>query len=246
MDKSLLLFVWNPFSEKSHLWRKVIMSCFFVFVIGISLKAQSADEKSFKERKREAVQHIKALKNTTLIIQLEKFEKKIQALNELLESGAISDRKKNKIKKDLSRIISSRDTYNLQLQKAFIGEYNFSQILFMYDSDRKLLLGGKTKGIFLGSGMKLDENLTLPDANYYILHTGYTGSETSSGMESLLVSDSDYKLLGKPFPYYYRKNRLSSVIISIFFPSTNIRKDPALLVQKMQEEFQLFYEENVY
>jgi len=193
-----------------------------------------------------AVQKVKSLKSGTLIIQLEGFEKKINTLEDLINSKEISERKKLKLKKDLSNTRNARDTFNSKMISAFQTEYQFSKVLFMFDSNRKRIKTGETKGLFLGMDLEPDLNQELTDSTFYILRVGYVGGHAGSGIEALIISDSKYNDIQKPFPYYYRINSFSSVLKQIFFPSTNIRKDPVDLARKVQKELVSFYGAYVY
>lgn len=200
--------------------------------------AQSGAAYSPEQRARES---INSLKEGVLIVRLPSQQAKTDAIREVINTPGASEAARKRLEKQLETAISSQREFNLNMMRAFREAYDFSDVLFIYDTSTSLLKTGNHSGIFLDSSLQAQPGIRLEKAPYFILHFGSTSSETSDGVEAMIILDGQFKRLEKPFPFYQRLNDFSAFIGS-FLPKPNQKTEDALrIVDKLNKKLNKYF-----
>ena len=213
----------------------------FAFAWGIftSVEANAQGEKKYsgKERKQLAAKHIKNLDQGTLIVRLPSSEKKIKAMQDLIDGGNIDDKAIKRLQDQIKRTREDTDQFIIAVMYAFQTNYHFSNLLFMLDTAAVRLNNGERQGFFLKyppSMVELDPSLVLEEGKpYYVLRFGYTNQEDTQGIAAMIVTDEDGEDLISPFPYYVRLNNFSAILGGVFPAPEQLRKNTLRLVKKL-------------
>lgn len=123
------------------------------------------------------------LKNGALVVNLIYPTKKIDAL---LESGQ---------KEESIALEAEVAKDHEQLINAFLQNYNFSQLLFVYSYNMGKLADGDASVLFSASG----NAQSLMPANIYFVELTKTKGQSLNGF---VVKDKNRDPLAKPFPYF--------------------------------------------
>lgn len=161
-----------------------------IFIVMINfLQAQS---------KTEACHHISELQEGTLLIRLESNQKKISAMENLIAEAKDSPLK-GKTKKDLLELRTTTDDNNRLLVEGFSKAYNYSRVLFIYDSDYRDLLENKNYDKFLNSNLEYITESFVPEQSY-LARIGTTDVNGGGSTKSIVIADLNGNDLMKPFP----------------------------------------------
>ena len=160
-----------------------------------------------KEHRKRARKAIKELNEGVLIVSIPTFQKKIDTLKHLLKQD-ISEREEAFLNSELEKTEKYRNIAPQQIQEAFGVNYNFSRVLFMYDTSSIYLRKGNYNNIFLNE----NTNTNLEEENFFILKPGVL--RTSNRYKNAIIVDKHFTPLEPPFPNikYKKKNN------STFFP----------------------------
>jgi len=164
-----------------------------------------------------AQENLNYLHNGTLLVRLHTRKPSIDALK---AKGLITQAEK-------LRNLQSRE--NIELIAAFKSRYEFSKVLFFFNTDSDLLLDGDLDQIgFLDDSLKVDPNILFPSTGYLIAELTYVQQDTSNpeqfkthshekdvqesgyvggaygGFHALIIKDQCLNQLKKPFPFYSR------------------------------------------
>ncbi len=180
------------------------------------------------------------LKEGVLIVRLTSELKKINALNELLENGDLSYNTRSQLPERIKKIKIDRDTENALWIEHFKTFYNFSEVLFAYDTLRKeALWNDDGKNCFLGADMKIDPSLSLNGRSYLMLYKGNISD--GSGAEAVIFRDANFKQVEKPFPYYVKTTGVMYVFNRLFKSSIADNNNIARIVRKIDRKVKKFY-----
>lgn len=219
--------------------------CFFMLVLGLLPVETQAQQLSRLERKQIAERAINDLKGGVLILRLKSKRNKITKLEELIASPKVKEVDKKKLRKELERTIDNQNRENLTLTEAFEKYYTFSDIYYMYDTASVSLKNGVKSGIFLNKNLELDESISIPKGEFFIIRTGTTDSGSTTGVDAMVIMDSKLKDMNRPFPYYVRVNSIGRLFVRIFNHKKLIKKDSRDVVKKLDANLHR-YEENVF
>ncbi|MCB0522639.1 MAG: hypothetical protein H6577_10960 [Lewinellaceae bacterium] len=146
---------------------------------------------------------ILAIKNGALILRLTSGTKKIEELNRLANTAGISTSRQKRLRKMAQSSQEETDRINRLLVEEFSSQFDFSKVLFMYDTAVQHLKNGVSTGIFLDKNLQPDPAATLGGASYCIAYFGREPNNLAgSKVEGVLTMNSDFKLLENPFPYF--------------------------------------------
>ena len=163
---------------------------------------------------------IKELKEGVLLVRLHTNDAVIAKLKSLYE--------------DKARVKKIEEYYqkNLSNYKALSTAYNFSEILFFYGRDSDKVRNGELDNIFLNEKLEIDTSIHLDkDESFYVLDIGDIYFEHISGhMEGVVVLNSKFEQLQKPFPFFVRKRSGMKII-----KRTDL--DVALILNKKLTEY---------
>jgi len=174
----------------------------------------------------EARNHINALKSSALLVRLKTKSKTIDALKE----RGMDER--------AAEIQAEQKEQNLEIIKAFKGEFNFCKVYFFYSDDSKYIMNKQWNQVsFLNENLEADTSIRFDEDIFYTaefsqvdLRVDKTQGTPQWGFEGLIIKDSNFNQLGRPFPFYVRN-----------FNSLPIRKKPSKVVRKMNSRLKEFY-----
>lgn len=191
---------------------------------------------------------IKSLNDNTatLVVRLATRKNKVGALTRLINNASTNEvRYRYQQQKD--QLIHSRDSINQELYDAFSNSalYNFTEVLFILESDHDRLKSGEKSGYFLNKNLEIDPSITLNTDKFFVVFLGTTPrSEDSRAIYTAFVTLDQFGVpVPTPFPAYiiWRKklgSRDKSVSVKHLF--INMGTNDAVI--KYNRILRLFYE----
>ncbi len=222
----------------------IIQAFVAIFLLGITPQigyAQWASAAMTTYPKR--VKNIKAIdhiKKGVLVVRLESKANNIEKLTSSIELNDIDQKLRRQLKIQRAQMIEDRDKFNSELIAAFHADYTFSDFVFMMDTSSVHLLAGKTDGIFLDKQGNIDPSISIHGKDTYIMRIGKLSSETTTGIEALIVSDKNLNDMQRPFPYYISLNH-RLILRGLFSKKGSIRRSGEDLVEDIEKKFNSFY-----
>lgn len=139
------------------------------------------------------------LKDGTLIVRLQSNKNKLQKLEEKLASTSLSKKERNRYF-DLLKDTRNQTTDDARrLITAFKKEYNFSNVLFMWDKDTEQVLNKSFDDLFLDSELKPMTN--TPDVQEFMLASVRKTSPTDNvRTDAIIIYTSKLKEPSASFP----------------------------------------------
>lgn len=220
----------------------------FILIIAVSsfLGPPSAGQETFlsrEERSQINRESIKSLKEGTLIVRLPSYQAKVDALKDILSSTGPNHPNRKRIEKQLEQTLADRKEFNRNMIQAFREAYDFSKVLFMLDTATASLKSGQVQGIFLDPGLGIDPGIRMEDPPFFILRFGSTSDMTTDGVEAMVVMNSQFEDMDKPFPYYQRLHDFAAVMGSIFPVEDQKQKDALRIVGKLNKKLKEYYKD---
>lgn len=237
------------------------------FRVGINIRLTGRAEKkrdnSRQAARAKAITQIKDLKNGTLLVRLRSAEAKTEWLK---EAGK---------KRRAVRTFRRQAKENRKIVEAFRKSFSFCPVMFFYSGSSEKILEKDFRGIFLNDSLLPDSSLipdttkkffiaefTEPEADTQKYFSGYRlGTDTSGNRQTvktyygapvagyyvLLVRDSDFASLRKPFPYYADARPEAALknfhalpfFPLLFLPSWNWSYEA--VVSRLQDKLNYFY-----
>lgn len=146
------------------------------------------------------------LKEGVLVVRLRTQSNKVDKLKEWMAKESPGTPVYQKLETQLAETIAGIERENKLVREAFGSLYNYSEVLFFFDTLAPVLRNGKTSGIFLNERMEVDPQLSLGDRFYMVAGIGTTpSSEGASSQEQLIIYDRNFNFMTKPFPGYSRR-----------------------------------------
>lgn len=169
---------------------------------------------------QKAYNHIRNIKKGVILVRLH------------TDDAVVDQMRKLRQHKTLKRKLAEIEQKNTDIYKALNTAYTFGEIRFFYARNSKDVREGNFKSIFLGPELTVDSSITIPqNVPIYILDVGDIYFDAISGhMEGVVVLNSQFEPLEKPFPFYVRKRSGIAII-----KRTDL--DIAMLLNKNFEEF---------
>ena len=215
---------------------------FFFFIIAIfftsSAEAQLIPGKSNRERSEEAIMD---LHDGALVVRLKSKRNKIEKLEASIASPALSEKDRKKLQKELETTIAENNEFNAELANAFAEFYTFSAVYFMYDTSSVALKNGEKSNLFLDKNLNPDPNITMTESSFFVVYNGILDAQDNTGMEALIIMDSQLEKLTSPFPYYIRVNNFWRTIERFFAPKNAIKRDSRKIVSKLDYNLNNYY-----
>jgi hypothetical protein len=187
-------------------------------------KDAKTHEKFRKRRQTVSAWQINQLKRGALVIRLKTNH---MLINELKKRGEIHDAEKARME---------QAAINLNMMRAFLNNYRFSKVYFIYSNSSDSLLNGTRSGIFVDTTLKVNPAITMKE-NFYLLgesdfvynsSIGFVREDSAkyvtergnpSSMEMPIVLKNKFgHQLKNPFPYttgrfVFTKNTPSEEIV---------------------------------
>lgn len=146
---------------------------------------------SFGQNKRElAHQNVLQLKEGALLVRLYTSESKINALKKLGQE------------KEAEEVIRNQMLENRAIYTSFSAIYDFSKVYFFYNTSSDQILKKEFKGNLLNEKLEVDSLIDIDSEHYFIAEFDFT---PSTGLYALVIKDSEFEFLKKPFPYYVKR-----------------------------------------
>ncbi len=162
------------------------------------------------------------LRQSTLVVVLDNPDKKIQALQQAANSTDRTQRKK-RLKKLIIQTRFLQDSFNTALQTAIDDHYQFSE--YQYLDEVRL-------SSFLDSISTGDQ-----EGSIYFLKKG----TTESGASALILYDSTFKPLARPFPYFVRTTSMIAGLETLFGAKSIPWRDLNDVIEKWQKKLEAYY-----
>jgi len=143
-------------------------------------------------------------KEATLVVRLPSNQKKMMELERLAKSKDLTPQKAQRMEEVLQSTRAITPAFNIRLMTAFDENFEFCDILFIYDHASKDLKNRKTKGIFLDKRVQPDPSIQLKTNEYFILSIDYDGFPEAMNINDFDTLNSDLDKLPKPYPQYAR------------------------------------------
>jgi hypothetical protein len=170
-------------------------------------KDPKTHEKFLKRRRTVSAWQINQLKNGALVVRLK--------TNHLL----ISQLKKRGEEHLAEKARLEQAAVNVSMIKAYLHNYNFSKVYFIYSHSSDSLLNGTRSGIFIDTTLKVNPSITMPEKFYLIAEPDYIYNSSlgfvredsarsvveagnpSSSEKPIVVKNKYGHQLKSPFPY---------------------------------------------
>lgn len=157
------------------------------------------------------------LKDGVLVVRLRTQTNKINKLKEWMAGETPGTPVYQRLEDQIEEVKTEVASENRIVRKAFGDLYQYSDVLFFFDTLANALKEGKTSGIFLNENMEVDPALKLGDRFYLVAGVGsIPSSEAASSQEQIIIYDRNYNLMTDPFPGYSRKFSILSLFKSFF------------------------------
>lgn len=226
---------WNP--------RFSIPALTFAFLLTGAplLNAQTDGPSKENPRRAAAVAAIRTLKEGVLLVRLPSNHRKMQELERLLDEPSLDERRRKQLRTRLESLREDTRSFARTLRDAFLERYDFSDVLFLYDTVSWQTVQRHPAGYFLDSNLQPDPTLARPHDRYLFARMGHTNPEGGQGIEALVISDAQLKDLQSPFPYYSMVNTLGAVFDTVLGSPKARRKHTFKMVARLNKQLHRFY-----
>ncbi|HKK79768.1 MAG TPA: hypothetical protein VJ933_09070 [Phaeodactylibacter sp.] len=210
-----------------------------LFTLLLFAATPPAVAQSAEERAEAAIQE---LKEGTLLVRLPSRQRKMDAMEQVLNGYAPDDKRRARMERLLQETQEEAATFNRNMMTAFRDSFDFAKVRFFYDYNTPEVKAGETAGLLLNEDLEADPSITLPDQPAYILGFGQTNKDYSDGLEAMFIMSGDFERMGPPFPYYQRLNDFAAFMGSIFPAPNQEMRDALRVVGKLDQKLDKFYE----
>jgi len=173
------------------------------------------------EAKRLAVEQIKHLNGSVLLVRLKTSKSTIDAMQKAGKTKMAANRQKQV------------DEENKRIIKAFKDEFDFCPVYFFYSDDSHLLKDKNFESIvYVNDSAQKDSNITPRFSEFFVAEFGSIGQDEGAifDMQGLIIMNEEFVPLQKPFPFFVKKSSLRNSKKSIF-----------IAVNKMNRNLWAFY-----
>lgn len=169
-----------------------------------------------------AFNHIRQLKNSTLLVRLH------------TQSRAIEILRSKKRHREADILVARNARRNKEVINAFRGVFDFCDVYFFYSEDSNAIRDGEFEGIFRDDSLQVIPKVPLTkDSTFYIADFGLVYFQAfGEYFEGVAMMNRNFELLEKPFPYYVRKRSGMAIF----------KRTDAEMVIKLQENLSKYYE----
>lgn len=190
-----------------------ILSLALVILISVPSSAQMLDPNS----------QIRNLKEGTLYVVIPTFNKKLAALRDQLSRADLPKSASERTKKLISETIYERDSFAHALKQAFEFGYHFSNYDLIQD-------------------LELPKFLEEMEASQKAMTFFLDHSTTENGAKALIISNHKREPLNRPFPYFARTGRSSSVFEAVFGAKDTYWRDLTKVIQKFDQKLSKYHQ----
>jgi len=206
-----------------------------------SLQAQADGAPPENPRREAAVAAIRTLKEGVLLVRLPSNHRKMQELERLIAEPTLDERRRKQLQDRLETLREDTRRFAHTLRDAFLERYDFSPVLFLYDTVAWQTVQQHPAGYFLNAELQPDPALARPHDRYLFARMGYTKPEGGQGIEALVISDARLQDLQSPFPYYSMVNTLGAVFDTVLGAPKARRKHTFKMVARLNKQLHRFY-----
>ena len=207
---------------------KKLLLFYFLLNCCFSLNAQSK-------------QYIEDLKNGVLVVRLTSNFSKINYLKRILSKGKLSPRAAEKTAKRIHKFETEKISLGKEWMKAFSEYYDFSEVLFVFDTLSRKAIANGMQNCFLDENLNINPSIKLNNRPFLMTFASQVDSENGSGAEAIIFKNADFMPLRKPFPYYVKTVSASYIFNKIFKPSISERKNIERIVKTMNRKLTRYY-----
>jgi hypothetical protein len=124
----------------------------------------SADEKM------QSREMLSALHNGTLIVRLNSNHRKMKELERLSTTPGMTEKKRRQFRELLQTTAAETRQENSDIYYVFSTYYNFSKVLYLYDTASLQLKSGVKSGYFLDSSLQVSPSIRLDDDDWLLVY----------------------------------------------------------------------------
>lgn len=220
----------------------------YLLVCGLGLLASTLFSQSLSKEEAwaKAKEQIKELHEGTLLVRIPTQHKKIAALEALLQNDQLPTANRQRLEDQLETTRQEARNFAHYVIEAFDTAYDFSKVLFMYDTDMAALQSSSPGGFFLNREGKADTSIVLDQPNFYLLRFGFSTGEATSHTDAMIIADASIQDLQKPFPYEVRLTDFIATVGQLLPAPEQEKKDIIRSVAKLNRNLQKFFVRMVY
>lgn len=181
--------------RKQHRYHPIWILCISIAAFAIPAGAQNESAALTGDAAREqAIDLLKQLSDGVLVVRLNSNHRKITELERLINDPGVEEKTKKRFRKMLETTREETRQESLDMMKAFDGNYNFSKVLFMYDTASLSLKNGVQNGYFINGALEVDPAISLDEADWLLL---YFSHPSPAGF---VLLDQQLEPVQRPFP----------------------------------------------
>ena len=201
---------------------------------------REAENFSPNQRKMQARQHIKSLKNGVLIVRLKTNDKALKKLERILNNPATKEKNKQRIReRTMPDLKASAETLNNKLIRAFAEGYDFSALYFMPDTCTNALQNKLPLTCLTDANDNVVSGEAIQDKTIFLADFSELENDKTSRIKGLMISNKESERLMPPFPYFQRSGGVFVKLSS----STINSKDALKMVKRWNKKLHDFFEE---
>jgi len=199
------------------------------------MSAQKANNRYSRIQK--ANEQFEVLETGFLIIALPSKQKKITAIESLLEEDEMSEKSRKVMEKRLEQARQEQQDQGIQIQSAIRSNYTLGASLFIFQHHIDELLALNRDGIFLDESLKPDFGINLDDKAFLLLKFGPVGA---SKMDAIYLVNQDLELIPSPFPSPIRFNSLGYMMDRVFASSGAFEENLERVIKRLNKKLLRF------
>jgi hypothetical protein len=121
-------------------------------------------------------------------------------LDKLLANKDLNEKRRQRLQAMKDETLEETGEENRLVVEAFNQYFDFSDVLFMYDTDMKRLKEGEQGGFFLGENLQVDPAISLNGKPFIVAFYGNNLSSALKERKSIFAVDVNNDDLPPPFP----------------------------------------------
>ena len=162
------------------------------------------------DEKLQAREMLSALSGGTLIVRLNSNHRKMKELERLASTTGISEKKSAQFREMLQTTAEETRQESRDIQYAFSTYYNFSKVLYMYDTASFQLKNGVKSGYFLDTSLQVNPSIRLEDEDWLMIYFRHESPALFKLLDKNLEEvSSDFPIPKRPRLYYSKKYKPS-------------------------------------
>lgn len=211
----------------------------FLLILLCPILLHAQDRKAAKEEEqRLAREMVDVIQDGGIVVRLATNARKIEGMQEVLETGDLSALNKARLKERIAITIEETRLQQQLIVNAMRETYDLGPVYFILDSTLTLLHQGAISGYFLGDDLQIDPNITRPE-DFVVARIGYTDAATTSRAEALLLADREQQSLPVPFPQAVTVNNLGYALNKLLAPDIAEKRRIEGLVKRLRAKLNI-------